>query len=376
MFAQKNVQRAVVIVVAVSMMLADADAQTLSRLSETQKQTVAQLKAELTQKLEIAKRSTAKCVDAAEIQQIVDVALNDIPSIFVGRNVVFSKKWISYVGNDGKKPLTEQQFSAWRNRVDRIYDCLEDLTGQPPRAGTKIFVNLISRKDSTGAFAAHAHIWCNIICFDWHTKNFLPILTHEIKYGSTYSTMIHEIAHFFSYREPWDAESESIVNVLMAYVLENTNLWYGLPDGLSSRISSADAYFTDPLTKGKQLRVRTYSAPLRRFESNTIEPFHTIVPFQSYKFNGAYDLYLLGLVEMAGWDAIKKGIRSYYDPSYKPRYIYQGDQKHVRARDFFDRIAHFSERPDVLQSLPDKGSLLDKCFPVTIIPVSAAVPSR
>ena len=103
----------------------------------------------------------------------------------------------------------------------------------------------------------------------------------------------------------------------------------------------------------------------------------TITPIASSYFrkDNVHTFYKFGLASApgVGWDAFKLAFRSYNDPDFVPRYTYGGtpDRQHMNARDLFDRVAQFSEIAertgdpyDALRTLPDRGQLLDRHFPV------------
>ena len=354
----KNIYLAICCFLLLTLSGADVASQNNPKLSPQQAAVVEQLKEELGKiGRSLGKIGRSRHIDATEMRQIIDVGLKNLDPILVGKHVVFSKKWLDYVGTN--KPLTRQQFEHWRNRIDKVYDCFADLTGQPPAGGKKIFIDIGNQNDLKleSYKLAHAHNRVNIICFARDSKRFLPLVMHEIKTGSTSYTMIHEMAHIFADNKRWEAESESIANFLTMYALENAGFWYGMPSPRPPNIKV--------LTRGKELRTRTYKKLLESFQKNKIKPFQS-----DYEYDSVYDAYLMGLVEIVGWNTIKKAIRSYNDTNYVPKRKYQGDPKIVASREFFDRIEHFSGQKNVLRSGPDRGSLLDQYFPVKITPIN------
>jgi hypothetical protein len=349
---------------------ANVAAQSASKLSSQQAATVEQLKNQLVQTSGNACLLQNTARNSAERQRVVNAALNNLDPILVGRNVVFSKVWLISV--DTNKTLTRQQFEAWRNRVDKLYDCFWDLTGQPPAGGRKVFIDYRPQKDfdfhSDGLpHNGHAHGGTSVICLNWNSEKFSQRLKHEVKTGSTEGIMIHEMGHIFASQKTWVAEEETIANFLTMYALEKGGFWYGMPKPTPHPAVLG-------LMKGKEYRAYISQKAWERYQKNTIRPFISKQDYAgSHGYDSVYDFYLVGLVEVAGWDAIKKAIRSYNDDSYKPQYTYQGDLQKVRAREFFDRIVHFSGKPNVLRSLPDRGALLDRHLNVT---VKAAAPPK
>jgi hypothetical protein len=267
--------------------------------------------------------------------------LANIDPMLVGRHVVFGPNWLPFIG-DGK-PLTKQQFEAWRNKTDIMYDRYVDLTGTIPLKGEKVFINLRDKdyfKQST--IGAHAH--GNTICFNINASfgGIHGRLKEVAERNSWNHTMMHELAHVFATGRKWEVDTEGITDVLVSYLLETTpGAHYGTP----GRPGALGA------TAGTAHRNRFYNRALNQFKTGKIDS------------PTACELYLNGLVDKVGWDVYKQVFRSYNDKNFELNKNLRSD-KNVLARSFFDRLEHFSGNSGVLRTLPDKGALLDKYFNV------------
>jgi hypothetical protein len=258
----------------------------------------------------------------------------NINSILFGRNVVFGNEWLSHVIG---RHLTTQQFVEWRNKLDRIYDCYADLTGQYPSG--RIYIRLSPAEHfGAGNHSAHAHRY--VVCYNAGYTHLPRMLENIAAHNSWDRTAMHEIAHIFASGNRWEIEPESIVHLLMSYAMEAYGAEYG----------SVDQRNIDWVkTAGDQHRKRRFGAAYNNYRKNSIAPF-------SAKGSGsAFDFYLLGLVDKVGWNAYRYAFRSYIgEPS-------RSGSKAANAGDLFNRLAYFGDR-DALRRLPDNGLLFDRYF--------------
>jgi len=340
-----------------------ADAQSKG-LSPDQIKTVTQL-------IEDLKATIPKAQDSCPTLSRLQVQLRErdmredfanIHPILVGNHVMFSKKWLNYI-NANANSLTPQEFTQWRDNADLAFERCEDLIGQTPTYGKKVFVSLVPPSGRP----AHAHSHTNVICYGEPTvnKSFAQIKKHGCDF-----LILHELAYLFSSRRLWEAEPESVATLLVSYVLEKTKLCY------------------DAANAGVLYRQREFDLAQERIK-NQDKVVISRMP------GTVYDYYLLGLLDQVGWETYKDGqltyeagwgtyekvFRSYQDDSYIPkrtyktdllpsspyqepvgRYVLTATNKKAIVRYFLDRIEDFSGKPDVLKSLPDKGRFLDWCF--------------
>jgi len=264
----------------------------------------------------------------------------NIDPILVGENIVFSNKWLQFIGSN--KPLTRQQFEQWRDRIDIIYNCYVDLVGTTPKKGKKVFINASSNSDN-----GSAHALDNTITYNINYTRMKNRFEEIAKHNSWDYTAMHELGHVFANSRKWEIDIEVITELLVSYFMETIlEAQYGAP-GKSG------------VTLGARHRQRMYNRSLDDLRAGRIEAFDR---------GGVFQLYIHGLVDKVGWDTYKQVFRSYSDENFTPnKYEITWDKNghfigNPNARDFFDRIEYFSGKPGVLRTLPDKGALLDKYF--------------
>ena len=177
--------------------------------------------------------------------------------------------------------------------------------------------------------------------------------------------MIHEMAHIFDNGKAWNAETESIAEFMVMYVFENSDAWRWERSRAASKTTYRLQRSLFAWSEYRQSVADQQSAADRQSATDIEakkEEGKKLETFVQYR-GGAYNCYLLGLVEKVGWEPVEKAFQSYND--YPPNYnhVARGEARQkMRARDFFERIAYFSGNPDVLRSLPDAGALLDEHF--------------
>ena len=287
--------------------------------------------------------------------------------VLVGRYVVLSTEWLEIVGNGRDGTVTRRQFQAWRDRIDKLYECYEKFMGHKPRNGDLIFIDLSPETywpDPTifphgNAPRATVQPVINYIRFNKDSLDFNAVILREIRSGNLLGfTLMHEIGHIFTFTsrgkpETWrPADIETAANFLVYYALESCGIRIN-NSGSPSRLRQA--YIQEALTNLQN---------------------ENIVAFPTCSCGGsAYDLYLCGLVDEVGWETLRKTIQSYHDGSYTPTKRYEPDREkeqtamHARAHEFFDRLVHFHGDAQVLRKGPDEGVLLDKYFTVRTTPI-------
>ena len=287
--------------------------------------------------------------------------------VLVGRYVVLSTEWLELVGSGRDGTVTRRQFQAWRNRIDQLYECYEKFMGHKPRNGDLMFIDLSPGTywpDPTifphgNAPRATAQPVINYIRFNKDAPSFNAGQLREMRSSNLLSfTMMHEIGHVFTGSsrgkpETWrHADVETAANFLVYYALENCGFRFS---GSGSPLQQRQAYIQEAL---------------KNLKNENIHAFPTCSCGGS-----AYDLYLCGLVDEVGWETLRKTIQSYHDGTYTPTKRYEPDREkeqtamHVRAHEFFDRLAHFHGDAQVLRKGPDEGALLDQYFTVKTTPI-------
>ena len=179
--------------------------------------------------------------------------------------------------------------------------------------------------------------------------------------------MLHEIAHMFGPPEMgWLACSETMANLKVAYAAEKLGVQFGFPPEYGTFVStwSATGNFSTyrGIFRGTQYRMYEFDKARRNLINGYIKPFAACA------FGGSvFDFYIFGLIEEIGWEPYRKAFHSYLDRDFTPAYTYSGERAHTRARDFLDRLVHFSGSPNLLSNGPDNGRLLE-VFEVTRTP--------
>ena len=321
-----------------------------------QQQTIAKLKQQMT-----GMRSfDCPTSERVGFPRVVIAMLDDIDPLLVGKNVVFGDRWLEYIGEG--KPISRSQFAEFVNKMDRVHDAFADLVGNNATSGRKIFIDISYKQEETdhGLVAAHAHVMRDIICMVAPKENFWIEVT---KHGSWSVTLLHEMGHMFA--PPtigWRANAESLANLKVAYALETLNAQFGSP-GINARgTRTRGTQF-----RGNQYRMYEYNTAMQKFRRNEMTSFANC----SCQTGSVFDFYIYGLVDKVGWETYKKAFHSYQDPTFVSEFVYSGERLNIQARDFIDRLVHFSGKPDVLSSLPDGGKLLDEHFPVTVRKLSS-----
>jgi hypothetical protein len=323
-----------------------------NRLSPQQQETIAKL---------IQERSR----NAALRQQIENVT----DPVLVGRHVVFSTAWLELVGNGRDGTVTRQQFQAYRNRVDRLYEAYEKFVGYKPPSGTIIFIDL-QRRGATAAGATYSP-GANLITFNRDKENSCCMRStrNALRSGNLVGRcMMHEVGHAFG-RGAWVADMETAADLLVYYA-EYRGFRANTPNP------------TLPLRQDRIRRIlRNQQDDITAF-SRDGEDGH------ANRYTNAYELYMYGLIDEVGWETFRRTIQSYHDGTYTPTKRYVPDSTkgqtamHARAHEFFDRLVHFyaeerarrglpPDRGNVLRRGPDEGVFLDRFFTVNTTPIGS-----
>ena len=304
--------------------------------------------------------------------------------MLIGQYVVFNTNWLQLVGNGRDHIFTRQQFQTWRNSLDRLYECYEKFVGQKPLANM-LFILLLPGR-FVGAAAGGAGL--GAVFRDNSHDSFRGMLANNVQCFVT----MHEVAHNFTsiIRHPsWFADGEGVADFLVYHAIENCG------------------FRVNPSMSGPQNRRASFQRILGAFQNNNnIEPFRAGPSGPHANRNNAYEFYMYGLVDVVGWEAFGRAIRSYHNGTYTATKRYDPGERvpnrfggnrisfeseaNARAHEFFDRVAHFHDlaRQDpvlarsipaagrnltgtqALRSLPDKGRLLDEHFTVQTTPLT------
>ncbi|MCL2005376.1 MAG: hypothetical protein FWG73_04340 [Planctomycetaceae bacterium] len=296
-------------------------------------------------------------IPAAERAKFIeDELLSNLDPIQIGRNIVFSKNLFNHAVGPGR-PLNRQEFEAWRERLDRVYDAFADFLGNNP--GTIYFdappsdkfpaptahTAIGNRVTSITSTGGHYHPGTGVICVNVNHSRARSEWRMIRTLNSSGAAAMHEIAHVFENRQIWSVDAETFAELLISFGMENAGVQYANPRGT--------------IIRGDAHRKNGYNDALGAFWRGGIPAFSR----SSYE-SSAFRLYLFGLVDRVGWDTFRKVFHSYAGERSPSRN--RSVQRVERARDFLDRIEYFSGRPGVLRSLPDNGRLLDQHFNVKI----------
>jgi hypothetical protein len=302
-----------------------------------------------------------------EIAKLLGHALSEHNPLLVGRNIIFSEKFLTHLPVDGLDGISEEMWLSLREKLDRGYDALFELTGVVPSLGQRLYIDIWdTERQNSCAFhngsneldrniSGHAHRGEGYICLT--PKTVSSLLTDYRFNGSVNHTVLHEISHKFDYEDAinafyWKAEGESFANFKVAYMLDNV--------GMKARRGN-------DIFDAAQYRAHWFNQADERRRSEVIQPFAK----DGGTTHSALDFYLYGLVEQVGWNPIKQTFRSYNNSNFQNEYHFahpaidwRGATQLEKSREFFERIKHFSNRPNILTSLPDNGILLNQHFNV------------
>lgn len=262
-----------------------------------------------------------------------------------GGNIIFSEKWLALADSLEKwQPQEEEKiwhkfFNDFCNAIERVYKEYESLTGMFPQTGKQIFIDLefedSSVKHVIEGHNAHAHVEKSLICF---SESAAVSLFSDLYNGRNSSTVdfttAHEIAHIFDNNAVWKFDAESMANIKIAYIAEQTDIKL--------------------IDQGQNLNIQYFSMKLRgvtnAYKSGEINKFE----HKNSRSESAYDLYNFGLLEQTGWEPFKQAFRDFHNPSAEIRNL--PDEQ--RAVAFWDKVMKADGRGrELLKMLPDGGKL-------------------
>jgi len=283
--------------------------------------------------------------------RLVEEAIRQIDPTLIGRNVLFGPRWLEVVGPG--KPIPPQPFQQWRDRLDVVYEKFADLIGQGPgQQGEmqKTMIELFPRASfRTSLIAGSAASNMALINKD-HPLFIKEQVPGIVWHNSLNVVLLHELAHCFTIGKRFTYDAEAICDLLTAYALESIRgASVGRPGGVGKHELLVGDQFRKQYLEGIQTRVRQ--------NPNQI-------PTSTDGGGLSANVYMsLSPVDAVGWEPYKQVFRSYNDENYTHQFRYSGGSSAVRrAREFFDRLAHFSGKPDLMASLPDRGQIFDRHF--------------
>ena len=254
----------------------------------------------------------------------------DMLPILIGKNVVFSKKWLAYIDAEDKAKLTQEEFGRWRDNADRVYDAYAELVGQLPQNRTKVIISCWQTEKKP--------LRSNENIIYSGTLKTIKKSFEQIKPAGCDYSMLDQLANIFMNGRKWKGDNKQLDAgwkcLMIAYALEKKPVRYN------------NEY------SGEQYREKAFNYAQEIYDSNQMKE-------SSYGYPGsAFEYYLLGFVDKVGWEPYKKAFKSYDDKStsYKPKSYNNTNKDMLTARDFFDRVEHFSGQENLLKSLKDEGS--------------------
>lgn len=282
-----------------------------------------------------------------------------INPLLVGRNILYSEEWLNHIGN----LVSEEEWRTFVERNDRIYDGFAHLHGSLPRRGQRFFVRL----DDLQSFYAKAYGLSPNIAFD-RRESRLRNMFEFSRRGSYGWIMLHEISHKFDMCVPnrdWSAEAEGMANFKVPFVMEMLNAKvYSTETAQAYHLfhEHAGGGVSDPAfpIEGRDLRFAQIEAAMIAWGRGT--NFHTFAT-AAHNAHSANDLYLNKLGRFAGAEAVKLAFRSYTNPAMKrclPRVDFNDRTQVGIAREFFERMVHFGQRPEVLDWVSNRELLYSK----------------
>jgi hypothetical protein len=160
----------------------------------------------------------------------------------------------------------------------------------------------------------------------------------------------------------------------MVHLFERDKQWQATHD-LTFII---DAYVLQEMGYSNNTIRTRYNSAVENFRLGNIDRAIYNLHGDSSTERTVHGFYLNGLVLRIGYEPFRKAFHSYYDDSFKPTYTYSfsgsGQSQVMRrmrenALELLDRIVYFSGQPNILETFPDRGALLER-FEVARIPIS------
>jgi hypothetical protein len=306
-------------------------------------------------KRELMNQNNPSRVNTYNVQRmrLVEEAVRQIDPTLIGRNVIFAPRWLEVMG-DGK-PMPRASFQQWRDRTDIVYDAYADLVGQgpgPQGERHKTLIDLHPRASFRSAELAGVANTNLVIINKDHTSFSRCSIPGIVYHNSWDMTLMHELAHCFTNGgQSFTYDSEAICDLLTCYVLENV---------AGARMGSPEGRGDNEKVIGNQLRRQLLDRIRIRFreDQNRIPAFSGGTTRLS-----ASNYFALSPIDAVGWEPYKQVFRSYNDEGYNHEFTYRGGSSGVRrAREFFDRLAHFSGKPDLMASSAMGRQLFDRHF--------------
>ena len=295
---------------------------------------------------------------AANTQQMRDrlgenlKPVTNVDPRLVGRNFVFDKEWLQYIGNC----ISEENFIKWRDRTDQVYDAYAYLTGTLARGGQRISIDFENLDINT---AAVTHLDKPLISFNRCGVNLINNFLAINGNNSWGFAQMHEMSHIFDYKsdgtkQPWNAEAESMANFKVDFAMEMLGAKFRRDE--FNYASGGNGIMEDAQT----FRNDVLAAVDENEKDNNLTTFAA----DGQHTSSEYDKYLYSLVQYVGCEPVILAFRSYTDPKLESL-LYEKDNSRAiaqkTARTFIERVALYGGHPELLRQIAD-GILLEKEF--------------
>lgn len=301
-------------------------------LTAEQKATLAQLSEELSN----AEVKNRQFISGAEQEQIIQTVSGISDPVLVGRNVVFDPAWLTYA--------SKKQVQTARDNSDKAYETLAYVFGRGPVNGReKIYVFLFDNHPQAAWTGAFAHKDLNLLVFSKKGQaERKGTAIHSLVGRLGGGTAVHEMTHLF---EGW-RESHGMTYYVERWVIET----------IGNR---------EEKKASQEGRRKTYRQAVEQARKGDVVDCESAAAVNvGYAHPRALQcLFYNGLQEKVGWEPFRKAIQSYENDSYVPEYAYAG--RNGKRREFWDRVAYFSGKPEILDSLPGGTRLLNEALQVT-----------
>jgi len=297
--------------------------------------------------------------------QLVEEAVQRISPTLIGRNVMISPRWLM-VEVAPNQLMTPELLKPFRDSLDHISDVYGEFVDLELIDGRKIVVDLLSGTrftTSANSVRVAGTGGGNGIEINKDHVGFrrwvLPGIVNHSNYWDP--VVMHELGHCFASGQKFTGCSEDIVDLLVSHAVETVpGARIGIPGGSG---------IWEPVA-GSQYRRRFINNMRTAATQNRLPIFsHTGLAHSVYKY------LLLILVEDIGWGPYEEAFRSYHDESYNHKWAYIDNTPptvnararntgrwRVRAREFFDRLAHFSGNENLISRHPVVGAMFEQHF--------------
>lgn len=262
-------------------------------------------------------------------------------SIVAGNYVGFQESARRFIGPCRETQITEQEMRRWLNNMDRFFKKCEEFTGTRPKNNLgKAFIVISNRTGLPTASAAVGSI-------NLPERFFVRTMLSQVRSTQNPITfdIMHEMSHLFHVihhpnRHPW-SQNETAAELIHAYAMEN-------PVGNFEYLRGANG-------AARRHGLLTSTATGNRGAINHfMDGVNNLIAGRNHGFNrfgtkherdNLYNMYMLGLPDVVGWDTMSKAVRSYYqDSEFRPTRTYTANATTVsqaNAHEFFDRVAFF-----------------------------------